>query len=94
MQSLVKIDNQPKFILLKFQPNGDRTFVDFLIVMNPSYMATRLKNVNNKLGMDQKNTGLNFAGSVMKGKSINHFYHDFENLCTYKDCLWNFVIKD
>ena len=28
---------------------------------------TRFNNVNNNLGKDQKNTGLNFAGSVMKG---------------------------
>ena len=44
--------------------------MDFLVVINPSYTETRLKQVNDNLGMDQKNTGLNFAGSVMKGKSI------------------------
>ena len=90
----MKIDIQSRLNLLKFKADGSGTFVNFLIVTNPSYVETRFNNVNNKLGMDQKNTGLNFAGSVMKGKSINHFYHDFENLCTYKDCLWNFVIKD
>ena len=66
----MKIDIQSRLNLLKSKADGSGTFVNFLIVTNPSYVETRFNNVNNKLGMDQKNTGLNFAGSVMKGKSI------------------------
>ena len=56
------------------KPDGNGTFVDFLIVMNPSYIETRLTNVLNNLGKDQKNSGLNFAGSVMQGISTNQFH--------------------
>ena len=33
-------------------------------------MLTRLNNVNNNLGLDQENSGINFVGSMMKGKSM------------------------
>ena len=56
------------------KPDGNGTFVDFLIVMNPSYIETGLTNVLNNLGKDQKNSGLNFAGSVMQGISTDQFY--------------------
>ena len=56
------------------KPDGNGTFVDFLIVMNPSYIETRLTNVLNNLGKDQKNSGLNFAGSVMQGNSTNQSF--------------------
>ena len=61
------VKKQPQLILLWFKPDGNGTFVNFLIVTHPSYIETRFNNVNNNLGKDQKNTGLNFAGSVLKG---------------------------
>ena len=33
-------------------------------------MLTRLNNVNNNLGLDQENSGINFVGSMMKGKGM------------------------
>ena len=66
----MKISKQPQLILLQFKPDGNSTFVDFLIIVNPSYTETRLKNVNNKLGKDQRNSGLNLAPSFMEGKSM------------------------
>ena len=68
-----------QLILLQFKPDGNITFVDFLIVINSKYTETRLKNVNNKLGIDQKNSGLNLAPSFMEGKGMVKFYHIFEN---------------
>ena len=59
---------------LELRPDGNGTFVNFLVVMNPSYIETRLTNVLNNLGKDQKNSGLNFAGSVMQGISTDQFY--------------------
>ena len=56
------------------KPDGNGTFVDFLIVMNPSYIETRLTNVLNNLGKDQKNSGLNFAGSVMQGNNTDQSF--------------------
>ena len=64
------INTEPQLILLWFKPDGNITFVDFLIVIDPKYTETRLKNVNNKLGMDQKNSGLNLAPSFMEGKEL------------------------
>ena len=66
--------------LLWSKPDGNITFVDFLIVIDPKYTETRLKNVNNKLGMDQKNSGLNLAPSFMEGKNMYQLYHVFKNL--------------
>ena len=80
MQSWEKINVQPQLILFQFKPNGNNTFVDFLIVIGPSYTETRLKNVNNKLGKDQKNSGLNLAPSFMEGKNMYQLNHVFKNL--------------
>ena len=80
MQSWEKINVQPQLILFQFKPNGNNTFVDFLIVIGPSYTETRLKNVNNKLGKDQKNSGLNLAPSFMEGENMDQLYHAFEKL--------------
>ena len=71
-----KINVHPQLILLHFKPDGKGTFVNFLIVTEPSYMETRFINVNNNLGKNEKYTGLNFAGSIMRGKIMNYFYHD------------------
>ena len=79
MQKLVKISAQPQLILFLLKPDGNSTFVDFLIVVNPSYTITRLKNVNNKLGKDQKNSGLNLAPSFVEGKSMRLINNAFEN---------------
>ena len=72
------ISEYPQLILPRSKPDGNGTFVNFLIVTESSYIETRFKNVNNNLGKNEKYTGLNFAGSVMQGKSINNFYHNFE----------------
>ena len=64
-----------QLILLQFKPDGNITFVDFLIVINSKYAETRMKNVNNKLGIDQKNSGLNLAPSFMEGKRIGWLYY-------------------
>ena len=69
-----------QLILLQFKPDGNITFVDFLIVVNSKYTETRLKNVNNKLGIDQKNSGLNLAPSFMEGENMDQLYHAFEKL--------------
>ena len=45
--------------------------MDFLVVFSQSYMLTRLNDVNNNLGKDQENSGINFVGSRMQGKSID-----------------------
>ena len=79
MQKLVKISAQPQLILFQLKPEGNSTFVDFLIVVNPSYTITRLKNVNNKLGNDQKNSGLNLAPSFVEGKSMRLIDNGLEN---------------
>ena len=71
-----------QLILLQFKPDGNITFVDFLIVINSKYAETRMKNVNNKLGIDQKNSGLNLAPSFMEGKCMDQLYYIFEDsLC-------------
>ena len=64
---------EPQLILLRFKPEGNGTFVNFLIVIKSSYTETRLKSVNNNLGKDQRNSGLNLVASFMQGKSIGHF---------------------
>ena len=79
MHEWVKISAQPQLILFLLKPDGNSTFVDFLIVVNPSYTITRLKNVNNKLGKDQKNSGLNLAPSFVEGKSMHLIDTAFEN---------------
>ena len=79
MHEWVKISAQPQLILFLLKPDGNSTFVDFLIVVNPSYTITRLKNVNNKLGNDQKNSGLNLAPSFVEGKSLVLIDNAFEN---------------
>ena len=75
----MKISAQPQLILFQLKPDGNSTFVDFLIIVNPSYTITRLKNVNNKLGNDQKNSGLNLAPSFVEGKSLGLIDDAFEN---------------
>ena len=79
MQKWVKISAQPQLIQFLLKPDGNSTFVDFLIIVNPSYTITRLKNVNNKLGKDQKNSGLNLAPSFVEGKSMRLIDNDFED---------------
>ena len=74
-----EISAQPQLILLWFKPDGNSTFVDFLIVVNPSYTENRMKSVNNKLGKDQKNSGLNLAPSFVEGKSMHQINNIFEN---------------
>ena len=76
---LGEISAQPQLILFQLKPDGNSTFIDFLIVVNPSYTITRLKNVNNKLGKDQKNSGLNLAPSFVEGKSMRLIDNDFED---------------
>ena len=73
MLSWLKINLKPQLILLQFKPYGttSSTLVDFLVVITPSYIETRLSNVNNNLGKDEENSGINFAGSLLHGKSIN-----------------------
>ena len=63
----------PQLILFPFKPDitTSGTFVDFLVVFSQSYMLTRLNDVNNNLGKDQENSGINFVGSRMQGKSID-----------------------
>ena len=78
--NLEKISLHPQLILLYLKPDGNGTFVDFLIIINPSYTETRLKQVNNNLGIDQKNSGLNLVPSFMKGNGLLKFCHDFKIL--------------
>ena len=76
------------------KPDGNGTFVDFLIIINPSYTETRLKQVNNNLGIDQKNSGLNLVPSFMEGNGLLKFYHDFKILlikAVEQKFQWNFV---
>ena len=63
----------PQLILFQLKPDGNRTFVDFLIIINPSYMESKFKNVVNKLGKDQKNSGLDLAPSFVQGNCICYF---------------------
>ena len=62
-----------QLILIQFKPDGNRTFVDFLIVINPSFTEKRFKNVVNSLGKDQKNSGLDMAPSFIQGDCICPF---------------------
>ena len=54
--------------------------MDFLIVFSPSYLLTTLNDANNDLGKDQQDSGIDFIGSYMQGKTINNSFHFFENL--------------
>ena len=65
--------DEPQLILPPYKPDitTSGTFVDFLVVFSQSYMLTRLNDVNNNLGKDQENSGINFVGSRMQGKSID-----------------------
>ena len=66
------IDIQPQLILIQYKPDGNGIFVDFLIVIDSLYTETRFKSVNNNLGKDQRNSGLDLAASYMQGKSMGH----------------------
>ena len=66
------MDEKILLILHKFKQNGKtgETIVDFTIIIDPSYINEALKVANNNLGKNQKNSGLNFLSSVIKGKRI------------------------
>ena len=64
---------KPQLIIFQFKPDGNRTFVDFLIVINPTFTEKRFKNVVNNLGKDQKNSGLDMAPSFIQGDCICYF---------------------
>ena len=68
----VKVNIEPQLILFWFKPdeNTNGTFVDFIIVIDPSYTEARLKNVNNNLGKDEKNSGIDFSGVLIHGETI------------------------
>ena len=45
--------------------------VDFIILVHGSYIIEAFKVANNNLGKNQRNSGLNFKSSVIKGKRIH-----------------------
>ena len=77
---LGEISAQPQLILFSFKPDGTGAFVNFIIVTDPSYIEIRFNNIKNNLGKNERNTGLDFAGSVMQGKIIRFSCFGFEQL--------------
>ena len=67
------MDGKILLILHKFKQNRKtgETIVDFTIIIDPSYINEALRVANNNLGENQKNSGLNFLSSVIKGKRIH-----------------------
>ena len=63
------------YFVFKANPTGlNGTLVDFLIVIEalPSSLANimlELNIINDNLGMDQGNEGIDFVGSLLEGKS-------------------------
>ena len=59
-----------KLILLEIKADeiSGGSFVDFITVIDPSYIITALKTANDDLGENQKNSGINFVSAVMQGK--------------------------
>ena len=77
-----------QLILFQFKPDGNRTFVDFIIVINPSFTEKRFKNVVNSLGKDQKNSGLDMAPSFIQGDCICPFKRTWKTSLAFIHTNW------
>ena len=53
-------------------------------------MLTTLNNANNNLGKDEQDSGINFVGSYMQGKTINDSSHVFGSLVINERTLLQF----
>ena len=72
MQKLVKISAQPQLILFQLKPDGNSTFVDFLIVVTPSYTITRL----NTLFSPMMLAGPKYSGRLaLRLLALTQFFH-------------------
>ena len=71
--SLYKEKTQLILLEIKDDEISGGSFVDFITVIDPSYIITALKTANDDLGKNQKNSGIDFVSAVMKGK-INYFW--------------------
>ena len=63
-----KTKTQPILIEFKHNETTGVSVVDFMIVIHSKYIIEALRVANNNLGKNQRNSGLNFESSVIKGE--------------------------